>query len=130
MSDYQDHDYGRGVCDHIITSVERSETVARVVVTSSIAAVMEEVDIYELKKRPVLYEDRYPDRHNPKRTAARVGYSMGKVMAERIFSDAAETSGRWDAITCCPGDKRGADPVRPPEGPRSLAAQHRDDVAR
>ena len=25
-----------------------------------------------------------------------------KVIAERAFSDAAEKSGRWDAITCCP----------------------------
>ncbi len=107
VSSYEDHDYVKGVCDHIITSIERSESVTRVVVTSSIAAVMEEVDIYELKKRPVLYEDRYPDEHNPKRTAKRVGYSMGKVLAERIFSDAAEASGRWDAITCCPGDNVG-----------------------
>ncbi len=107
VSSYEDHDYVKGVCDHIITSIERSESVTRVVVTSSIAAVMEEVDIYELKKRPVLYEDRYPDEHNPKRTAKRVGYSMGKVLAERIFSDAAEAGGRWDAITCCPGDNVG-----------------------
>ncbi|MEL6982234.1 MAG: NAD-dependent epimerase/dehydratase family protein [Actinomycetota bacterium] len=107
VSSYEDHDYVKGVCDHIITSIERAESVTRVVVTSSIAAVMEEVDIYELKKRPVLYEDRYPDEHNPKRTTKRVGYSMGKVLAERIFSDAAEQSDRWDAITCCPGDNVG-----------------------
>lgn len=107
VSDYQDHDYVKRVCDHIITSIERSETITRVIVTSSIAAVMEEVDIYELEKRPVLDEDRYPDEHNPKRTAGRVGYSMGKVIAERSFSDAAAKSDRWDAITCCPGDNVG-----------------------
>jgi nucleoside-diphosphate-sugar epimerase len=107
VSDYQDHDYVKMVCDHVVASIERSGTVSRVVVTSSIAAVMEEVDIHELERRPVLYEDRYPDEHNPKRTAARVGYSMGKVIAERVFSDAAGESDRWDAITCCPGDNIG-----------------------
>lgn len=107
VSDYADHDYIETVCDHIAASIERSGTVRRVVVTSSIAAVMEEVDIYEIQKRPVLDEDRYPDELNPKRTAGRVGYSMGKVLAERRFADAAAESGRWDAITCCPGDNVG-----------------------
>jgi nucleoside-diphosphate-sugar epimerase len=56
----------------------------------------------------VLYEDRYPDEQNPKRVANRgQGYSMGKVLAERAFADAADESGRWDAITCCPGDNVG-----------------------
>ncbi|MEL7156644.1 MAG: hypothetical protein AAFN30_08595, partial [Actinomycetota bacterium] len=36
-----------------------------------------------------------------------VGYSMGKVLAERLFTAGAERSGRWDAITCCPGDNIG-----------------------
>ncbi len=107
VSDYEDHDYITMVCDHIIASVERAPSVSRVVVTSSIAAVIEEVDIYEMQRRPVLYEDRYPDADNPKRTASRVGYSMGKVLAERLFAEAAERSGRWDAITCCPGDNVG-----------------------
>lgn len=96
------------VCDHIIDSVNRSETVTRVIVTSSIAAVISEMDMQELVRRPVCYEDRYPDELNPKRTAERgQGYSMGKVLAERAFSDAAEKSGRWDAITCCPADNVG-----------------------
>ena len=30
-------------------------------------------------------------------------YSIGKIMAERAFA-AARANGRWDAITCCPGD--------------------------
>jgi nucleoside-diphosphate-sugar epimerase len=59
-------------------------------------------------RRPVLFEGRYPDEQNPNRTTARgQGYSIGKVIAERAFADAARSSGRWDAITCCPGDNVG-----------------------
>lgn len=108
VSDYDDQEYVRRVCDHIIASVNRSETVTRVVVTSSIAAVISEADINELRRRPVCYEDRYPDESNPKRTPERgQGYSMGKVLAQRAFSDAAEAHGGWDAITCCPADNVG-----------------------
>jgi hypothetical protein len=32
---------------------------------------------------------------------------MGKVIAQRAFSDAAEENGNWDAITCCPADNVG-----------------------
>ena len=108
VSTYDDLDYVKKVCDHVINSVNQSKTVNRVIVTSSIAAVISEQDIQELVRRPVLYEDRYPDEQNPKRLPERgQGYSMGKVLAERAFADAAEASGRWDAITCCPGDNVG-----------------------
>ena len=107
VSDYTDHDYVKMVCDHIIASVNKSETVARVIVTSSIAAVISEADLQELVKRPVCDEDRYPDEFNPKRTPERQGYSMGKVIAQRAFSDAAAENGNWDAITCCPADNVG-----------------------
>jgi nucleoside-diphosphate-sugar epimerase len=108
VSTYDDVDYVQRTCDHIIASIENSGTVRRVVVTSSIAAVMSEADINELVRRPVLDEDRYPDESNPKRTPERgQGYSMGKVIAQRAFSDAAERSGRWDAVTVCPGDNVG-----------------------
>ncbi len=108
VSNYNDHEYVKMVCDHIIASVNKSETVTRVIVTSSVAAVISEADIQELVRRPVLYEDRYPDEQNPKRTPERgQGYSMGKVIAQRAFSDAAEQSGNWDAITCCPADNVG-----------------------
>ena len=108
VSTYDDLDYVKKVCDHVINSVNQSEAVNRVIVTSSIAAVISEQDIQELVRRPVLYEDRYPDEQNPKRLPERgQGYSMGKVLAERAFADAAEASGRWDAITCCPGDNVG-----------------------
>ena len=85
VSSYDDMGYVKRVCDHVINSVNMSETVNRVVVTSSIAAVMSETDIQELVRRPVLYEDRYPDEQNPNRQTNRgQGYSMGKVLAEKI----------------------------------------------
>ena len=107
VSDYTDHEYVQRVCDHMIASVNKSGSVNRVIVTSSIAAVISEMDLQELVRRPVLYEDRYPDESNPRRTADRQGYSMGKVIAQRAFSDAAEIAGTWDAITCCPADNVG-----------------------
>jgi nucleoside-diphosphate-sugar epimerase len=108
VSSYDDEGYVKGVCDHIIDSVNRSGSVNRVVVTSSIAAVISEQDMQELVRRPVLFEGRYPDEQNPNRTTARgQGYSIGKVIAERAFADAARANGRWDAITCCPGDNVG-----------------------
>jgi nucleoside-diphosphate-sugar epimerase len=113
VSDYDDQAYVQRVCDHIIDSVNKSGSVSRVVVTSSIAAVISEVDLQEFVRRPVFYEDRYPDEHNPKRTPAKgQGYSMGKVIAQRAFSDAAAAAGSWDAITCCPGDNVG--PIQSP----------------
>ena len=57
VSTYTDHEYVKMVCDHIINSINNSETVNRVVVTSSVAAVMSEMDLDELVRRPVLYEE-------------------------------------------------------------------------
>jgi nucleoside-diphosphate-sugar epimerase len=108
VSTYADHDYVRRTCDHIIASVNGSSSVNRVVVTSSVAAVISEMDLQEIVRRPVFYEDRYPDETNPRRTPERgQGYSMGKLIAERAFAEAAAAHGGWDAITCCPGDNVG-----------------------
>jgi len=108
VSDYNDADYVRRVCDHIVSSINHSGSVNRVVVTSSIAAIISEGDINELVRRPVLYEDRYPDETSPKRTAQRGhGYAIGKVIAQNAFSEAAAQHGGWDAITCCPADNVG-----------------------
>lgn len=108
VSTYTDQDYMQQVYDHIINSVNLSESVSRIVVTSSIAAVIGETDIQELVRRPVCDEDRYPDEQNPKRSAkGGQGYSIGKVLLERVFAEAAKASGRWGAITCCPGDNIG-----------------------
>lgn len=86
--------------EHLIDSVNRAGTVGRVVYTSSIAAVISELDFHELVRRPVLYEDRYPDEQNPDRfeNLTATGYSVGKVNAERAFAAAASKSGgMWDA---------------------------------
>ncbi|MEZ5550793.1 MAG: NAD-dependent epimerase/dehydratase family protein [Pseudomonadales bacterium] len=108
VSNYNDQDYVKRVCEHIIASVNASETVTRVIVTSSTAAVISEADMQELVRRPVCYEDRYPDEQNPKRRPERgQGYSMSKVLAERVFAQAAAAHGRWDAITLCPADNVG-----------------------
>ena len=108
VSTYDDHAYIARVCAHVIASINASGSVTRVVTTSSVAAVISEADIQEVARRPVFFEDRYPDEQNPKRTPERgQGYSMGKLIAERAFAEAAEASGAWDAITCCPGDNVG-----------------------
>ena len=108
VSGYDDQAYVSRVCDHVIASVNQSQTVSRVVVTSSVAAVISEMDLQEIVRRPVFYEDRYPDELNPRRTPERgQGYSMGKLIAERAFAKAAHEHGGWDAITCCPGDNVG-----------------------
>lgn len=108
VSSYEDLDYVRRTCDHIIGSIEGSGTVRRAVVTSSIAAIISEADIAELGRRPIVDEDREPDESNPKRTAERgQGYSMAKVHAQHAFAEAAARSGRWDAITICPADNVG-----------------------
>lgn len=71
VSTYDDADYVRRTCDHVIASVAASGSVRRVVVTSSIAAVISEADIAELARRPVIDEDREPDGTNPKRSPER-----------------------------------------------------------
>lgn len=109
VSTYDDVDYVTRTCDHIAASIERSGSVSRAVVTSSIAAVISEADITELARRPLVDEDRFPDEAHPKRTTDRgQGYSIGKVIAERAFAEAAAAGGgHWDAITVCPGDNVG-----------------------
>jgi bifunctional dihydroflavonol 4-reductase/flavanone 4-reductase len=117
VSTYDDPEYVQRTCDHIIASVESSGSVRRVIVTSSLAAIISEADITELSRRPIVDEDREPDESNPKRSPERgQGYSMGKVIAQHAFADAAARSGGWDAITVCPADNVG--PI--------LSAHHKD----
>ena len=123
VTTYDDPEYVERTCAHIVGSIERSESVRRVVLTSSVAAVISEVDITELVRRPVLDEARQPDESNPKRTPERgQGYSIGKVIAQRAFADAAERNGRWDAITVCPGDNVG--PILSPHHKNGGPWQH------
>ena len=65
VSRYDELDYVRMVCDHTIASIDKSETVGRVIVTSSLATVLTEADPQEWARRPVLYEDRYPNETHP-----------------------------------------------------------------
>ena len=74
-------------------------------------------------------EDREPDESNPKRTPERgQGYSMGKVIAQHAFADAAASERPWDAITVCPATTSGPILSRPPQGRRAVAAPHRADA--
>ena len=108
VSNYNDQDYVARVCAHVIGSIEKSRTVSRVVVTSSVAAVISEMDLAEIVRRPLFNEDRFPDETNPRRTPERgQGYSMAKLVAERAFSKAAAENGGWETIVCCPGDNVG-----------------------
>ena len=108
VSRYHDLDYVRMVCDHTIASIDRSETVGRVIVTSSLATVLTEAAPEERARRPVLYEDRYPNETHPDwDDPGRHGYAMGKLIAERSFAQAAARSGRWEAIACLPSDNMG-----------------------
>ncbi len=100
---YGNDEYVAKVNAQILSSIDQAETVSRVVITSSIAAVVSESNPEEMQKRPVIYEDRYPDEDNPRLS----GYSRSKQYAERVFEEAAMKSGRWDAISCCPGDNIG-----------------------
>ena len=55
VSGYEDQDYVRRTCDHIIASVNGSGSVTRVVVTSSVAAIISEMDLQEVQaRRPVV----------------------------------------------------------------------------
>ena len=103
VNDYGNAEYIERVCSHIIKSVNESDSVGRVVVTSSIAAVVSERNFDEMVKRPVIYEDRYPDQGHPRLS----GYSASKQQAEHTFAEAAEGNGMWDSITCCPADNVG-----------------------
>ena len=54
VSRYDDLDYVRMVCDHTIASIDRSETVGRVIVTSSLATVLTDAAPEEWVRRPAL----------------------------------------------------------------------------
>jgi hypothetical protein len=54
-----------------------------------------------------LYEDRYPDESDARRTHSTQGYSISKNVSDDFFAQAAEESGRWDSITLCPADNVG-----------------------
>ena len=130
MSSYSDHEYVNRVCSHIIDSVDKARTVGRVVVTSSVAAVMSDADMNEFVRRPVFYEDRYPDEFNPKRTPRTTGLLDGQGHRRARVLRCRREERRLGGHHLLPGGQRGPHPVGPPKGPGALAAQHRDDAAR
>lgn len=108
VSDYANEDYVRDTCEHIVQSINKSGTVSRLIFTSSIAGIISEISLSELVKRPVLYEDRYPNEEDERRTHRNQGYSISKNFSDEYFAAAAENSGgRWDSITLCPADNVG-----------------------
>ena len=107
VSDYSDDEYVRATCEHIVQSINNSGTVSRLIFTSSIAGIISEISLSELVSRPVLYEDRYPNEEDERRTHRNQGYSISKNFSDEYFATAAEKSGRWDAITLCPADNVG-----------------------
>jgi len=99
-------DYVKKVCDHVINGINMSETVSRVVLTSSIAAVISESDMQELVRRPVLYEDRYPDEQNPRRTLGCWKVSVLKAGSVSLPGRQKHGALRMSApasIACSPG---------------------------
>jgi dihydroflavonol-4-reductase len=103
INGYGDNEYVHRVCGHIIRRVDQSGTVNRVIITSSVAAVIGESNFDEMVERPVVYEERYPDPDHPRIS----GYSKSKQQAEQLFAEAAADSCMWDAVVCCPADNVG-----------------------
>ena len=90
VSDYNDLDQVRMVCDHMIESVNKSRTVTRVVVTSSVAAVIAETDVNEWTRRPVFYECRMP--HRPRSARKRPRQERAP---ERYIASGPRKCTRW-----------------------------------
>ena len=128
VSKYDDMDYVRMVCDHTIASIDKSGSVGRVIVTSSLAAVSAEVDRRELAPRPVLYEDRYPNEQQPDWTAKRAGYAMGKLIAEALVRPGRRAQRQLGVDRVPARRQRRPDTVRAPEGHGAVAAPYRDDA--
>lgn len=88
---------------NVIDSINRNESVRRLVYTSSMAAVSGQkaasVDPgYEWTEND-WSSDGVPEErwHHPRNS-----YARSKVDTEHLINDAAKASGRWDAVTMCP----------------------------
>jgi nucleoside-diphosphate-sugar epimerase len=95
---------------NIIASINKSGTVMRLIYTSSCAAVMHESELDQFAKRPVFYDNRYPDFKNPNyiNNPKANGYALGKLACEQTVTTAAEASGgQWDVLITNPGDNFG-----------------------
>ena len=114
VSDYGNEDYIQEVASNLIASINASDTVCRVIFTSSTAGVGGpniNPRLPNYGTPVVMYEDRYNDEEDPGRIRARktgAAYSVSKVQSQFLFSEgAAASNGKWDAITLCPSDNVG-----------------------
>ena len=130
VSDYSDHEYVRMVCDHLIESVNKARSVSRVVVTSSIAAVISESDMNEFVRRPGALRGPLPGRAQPEAHARPPGLFDGQDHRPAGVLGRRRAERRLGCRHLLPGRQRWADPVGAPEEHGPLAAQHRDDAAR
>jgi nucleoside-diphosphate-sugar epimerase len=83
---------------NVLETVQRSESVRRVVLTSSVAAVYG--DGCEIGRTRGAFDERYWNEtssltHNP--------YPFSKVAAEKVAWQLAESQSRWDLVTINPG---------------------------
>ena len=95
----------------LVASIERSQSVRRLVYTSSTASLKDcDLDAIkaELKRPDYLFkvdESRLPDPTNSKYTYEIMAYHRSKVDSERMFRDAAvQGGGRWDLVVGAPAD--------------------------
>ena len=87
VSTYDDPEYMRGVCEHVIASINNSGTVNRVVVTSSIAAIISRPICRNWCDGRCFMKTGAILMRKPKRITERgQGYSMGKVELEWLFT--------------------------------------------
>mmetsp|Transcript_141300 Transcript_141300/g.451616 ORF Transcript_141300/g.451616 Transcript_141300/m.451616 type:complete len:356 (-) Transcript_141300:51-1118(-) len=97
----------------LIDSINKAETVSRVIYTSSVASLAGDSDLESFRARPVICEERQSGLEHLN------GYSLGKIRSENLFVEAAAASGRWDTFVVNPTDNLG--PV--------LAAHHAEERA-
>jgi nucleoside-diphosphate-sugar epimerase len=101
-------DAALGAIGSIISSIQKSGgTVARLVYTSSIAAVLHESDMQQFLKRPVIHDRRYPGEQftseEYKANVSANGYAIAKIRVEAAVTEAAAaSSGMWDALIANP----------------------------
>lgn len=95
----------RSCSQHLIDSVRKTDSVLRVIYTSSAAAIFGDTDLRELQLRPSIDEARYPNMDSAHHVN---GYVEGKLQCERLLLEAAKSSnGRWDVLITNPADNIG-----------------------
>lgn len=88
-----------------IDSVNKAQSVRRVVYTSSAAAMLD-ANVRLIERNPIVDENRYPDMTDKLASNPSVfGYPSAKVLSERQLGEAsAASSGHWDVVMVNPGE--------------------------